>query len=314
MTTGDKRARGGTAGRLPNFLVIGAAKSGTSALWNFLRQHPEICMAVRKEPNFFSIDEIRHFRNGIGDVEYQVLDLAGYRALYGHARQESAIGEASNSTLYFPCAVDKVREHVPRARLIALLRQPADRAFSAYMHLRRDGREPIEDFRAALEAEDERIAAHWSFSWHYRNAGRYHRQLKPFYDAFGAERIRIFLYDDFRAHPRRVLREIFRFLGVDDLFEPTMKSGVNRSGIPRSPLLQSAMRRLFDRPNPVRFAARKLVREDTRLRFTQFVRTRNLVRREIPADVRRELTAFYRPGILVLQDLIARDLSAWLRE
>lgn len=220
---------------MPNFLLIGAAKSGSSALWNFLDQHPSICMAVRKEPNFFSAAEIRPYCQEIGDKEYQLPDLAGYQGLYRHAGDETARGEASNSTLYFPGAAEQVKRHVPQAKLIAMLRHPADRAFSAYMHLRRDLREPVEDFREALDLEQKRIAAHWSFMWHYRRVGCYHPQLRRFYERFDASKIRVYLYDEFQASLQDVLRDIFLFLNVDDQFQPTLKTGFNQSGLPRSP-------------------------------------------------------------------------------
>ena len=297
---------------LPNFLVIGAAKSGTTALWSFLKQHPAIYMAARKEPHFFSAEEFLPYCRGPGDYKHPSIDLESYRALYQGVRDETAIGEASNTTLYFPSAIEKIKLHVPQAKLIAMLRQPADRAFSAYMHLRRDGRETIEDFGEALELEEQRIASKWATLWHYKNVGCYYKQLKPFYDAFPRDQIRVYLYEDFSRKPLDVLQDMFGFLDVDPLFEPDIEARVNASGVPKYPRLNAAIGKLFDRSNPLRYVSRKLINEDTRLLFTRHMRSRNLVRQTVPPDIRQNLTESFRNEILSLQDLIEKDLSGWL--
>ena len=297
---------------LPNFLIIGAAKSGTSALWSFLKQHPAIYMAPRKEPHFFSAEEKQHCCEGPGDYQQETIDVKDYEALFEGARDETALGEASNSTLYFPVAIEKIKQHVPQAKLIAMLRQPADRAFSAYMHLRRDGRETVEDFAEALALEEKRMALKWSKMWYYRTAGLYYTQLKRFYDAFPHDQIRVYLYDDFAAKPLGVVQDIFRFLDVDPLFEPDLEIRANQSGVPKYPRLNAAIGKIFDRPNPLRYVSRKLIPEDRRRHFTLHMRSRNLVKQTIPPDVRRDLTDSLRDEILNLQDLIGRDLSNWL--
>lgn len=298
---------------LPNFLVIGGAKSGTTSLWNFLTQHPAIFMTTPKEPHFLCADEIRPYCQGPGDYKYGNIDLAEYQDLFKDACDETALGEASNSTLYFPGAIEQIKKHIPQAKLIAVLRQPADRAFSAYMHLRRDGRETVEEFAEALQLEDERIASNWSKIWHYRRAGFYYSQLQPFYETFPKDQLRVYLYDDFRNEPLGTVQDMYRFLGVDSAFKPDLTARANQSGVPKYGWLGAATRKLFERPNPLRSVARKLVKEETRARFTRAIRSRNQVRLTIPPDVRRDLTESFRDDILKLQDLIAKDLSSWLQ-
>lgn len=297
---------------LPNFLVIGGAKSGTTSLWNFLTQHPAIFMTTPKEPHFLCADEIRPYCQGPGDYKYGNMDLEDYENLFKEARDETALGEASNSTLYFPGAIEQIKRHVPGAKLIAVLRQPADRAFSAYMHLRRDGRETVEDFAEALRLEDERIASNWGKIWHYRRASSYYSQLKPFYEAFPPDQLQVYLYDDFRNEPLGTVQDMFRFLDVNPTFEPDLRARANQSGVPKYGWLSAATRKFFERPNPLRTVARKLVKEEARARFTHAVRSRNQVRPSIPLDVRRDLTEAFRGEILQLQDLIGKDLSDWL--
>ncbi len=298
---------------MPNFLILGAAKSGTTALWFSLRQHPDIFMGPRKEPNFFCGDEILTYCNGPGDFKYDVLSLEDYQALYAGATHEKARGEASNSNLYFSSSCARIRQYVPEAKLIALLRHPADRAFSAYMHLRRDGRETVEDFGEALALEAEREALYWARMWHLTKVGRYYEQLKPFFDTFDHAQIRVYLYDDFSADPLAVLQDIFRFLEVDPTFEPTIKTGINRTGVPKYPRVNALVGKVLDRPNPIRFVSRRLFPEVTRHRVSQYLRGRNLIRPRIPPDIRRHLTAEFEEEILHLQDLIGRDLSGWLK-
>ena len=298
---------------VPNFMIIGAAKSGTSALYRYARQHPEVYMSQVKETHFFSYKDAPPNTRGPGDtVNEAVTDMATYLTLFEDAGNAKAIGEASPTYLYSERAPGLIKEFIPEVKLIAILRQPADRAFSAFMHVTRDGREPVADFAEALQLEEERIAKNWGPIWHYRNVGYYSRQIERYYALFDREQIRVYLYDDFSVRPIDVLQDIFRFLDVEDAFVPDMRIKANVSGVQKSQSIYWLIERLFSRPNPIRAAARRLIGEETRWRFTSSVRNRNLVRQSIPLDIRRELTELYRDDILRLQDFLGRDLSAWL--
>lgn len=291
----------------PNFLIIGAAKSGTTALYQALRQHPQIFMSAVKEPHYFAFAGERMDYRGPGVTinETSVTDLREYERLFAGVTDETAAGEASALYLYVPQAVRRIYEYAPGMRLIAILRQPAERAFSAFMHLTRDAREPCGDFADALRAEPERIAQNWGFLWRYTDLGFYAQQLRRYYTAFPAGQIRVFLYDDFRRDALGTAREAFRFLGVDDGFAPDLSARPKMSGAPRSRWLHDFLRG----PHPLaRAVLPASVRERAKLRVTN----QNLARRELPAEMRRELTQVFRDDILQLQDLIGRDLSAWL--
>ncbi|HEX6473777.1 MAG TPA: sulfotransferase, partial [Candidatus Limnocylindria bacterium] len=133
-------------GRLPNFLVIGAAKSGTTALWSLLRQHPQVFMPALKEPHHFAFDADQpapQFRGPGANLHRDaVTGTDAYRALFADAGEALAVGEASATYLYVAASVERIRAAIPDARLVAILRQPADRAYSSYLHLKRQGREP----------------------------------------------------------------------------------------------------------------------------------------------------------------------------
>lgn len=299
---------------LPNFLIIGAAKSGTSSLYRYISQHPDIFMSPVKEPHFFGYEDAPPQAQGPDDfVNTAITNIDAYKELFAGVTAERAIGEASPTYLYLPRAQERIRVHVPGAKLIAILRHPADRAFSAYMHVMRDHRETAVDFREALSLEDERIAANWGPIWHYTAAGFYSQQLSRFYEHFDRDQIRVYLYDDFAENPVRLVQDIFDFLGVDSQFTPDMRYRVNVSGVQKSKSTEFLIDNLFSRPNPVRAAARRLLSEDVRWKFTTRVRNRNLVKQTIPPDVRVELTEKFRDDILNLQDLLHRDMSPWLQ-
>ena len=143
---------------LPNFLVIGAAKAGTNALFHYLRQHHQVYMSPWKEPKFFAFesrDELT-FRAANGREApvnaTVILDRQEYEQLFDGARGELALGEASPHYLYVEKAPARIKALVPEMKLIAVLRNPVDRAFSSYLHLVRDALEPL-DFGTALDAQ-----------------------------------------------------------------------------------------------------------------------------------------------------------------
>ncbi len=299
--------------QMPNFLIIGAAKSGTSALYRYLRQHPEIYMSPIKEPHFFGYEGTPPHAQGPGDfVNTAITEIETYSNLFNKVTTEKAVGEASPTYIHLPKAVDRIHYHIPDVKLIAILRQPADRAFSAYMHVVRDQRETAVDFAHALKLEKERISKGWGPIWHYTKIGYYYAYLKRYYEQFEADSIRVYLYDDFHTEPNKILKDIFGFLGVDKEFKPDMRYKANVSGVQKHKIFTFLINTFFNKPNLVRFVARHLFPEEMRWRFTTQVRNRNLKQQIIPPHLRRELTAMFYEDILQLQELIDRDLSHWL--
>lgn len=203
---------------LPNFIILGAAKAGTTALYHYLQQHPEIGMSRIKETNYLALkDDTLDFR-GPGDCDYirrfTITTEAGYHDQFAHCAGKKAVGEASPLYLYDPKVPGEIEALVPTAKLIAILRNPVDRAYSAFLHLIRDRRETTADFLEALQLEPSRIDDRWEHIWHYIAMGRYAEQLERYLARFPREQIRVILYDDFRADPASVLTDIIRFLEV----------------------------------------------------------------------------------------------------
>lgn len=294
---------------LPNFLIIGTAKSGTSSLYSYLKQHPQIFMSALKEPRFFGWRyEAQEFK-GPGDNQSPVVKtITEYERLFSGAEGKAAIGEASPSYLYNPLSAEEIRRTIPHAKLIAILRHPAERAYSHYLELIRDDRETVSSFERALASEKQRIDAGWHWAWHYTKMGLYYQQLKRYYDRFPREQIRVFLQEELDNEPQRVLQEIYRFLGVRSDVTADLSVRHNRSGIPRNRSLNELLE------------GRSLAKEGLKLIIPQRIRTQikerllgwNLQRPQLSSELHAKLTEFFRPELEALEQLIEVDLSAWL--
>ncbi|HEX8234860.1 MAG TPA: sulfotransferase [Abditibacteriaceae bacterium] len=239
---------------LPNFIILGAAKAGTTALYHYLNQHPQVFMSPLKETNFFALmGEPLNF-SGPGDNDFinrfSLTTLEQYQGQFVHSGDAIAVGEASPLYLYSPKAPPRIKQYVPDAKLIIMLRHPIERAYSAFLHLVRDGRETTTDFGEALQLEDERIAAGWEHIWHYKSMSLYYDQVKRYYDLFDRSQIRFYLYYDFRHETAQMLGDVFRFLGVDDTFAPDVSMRHNAtttmSSQQKPPLKPEVWTQLYD--------------------------------------------------------------------
>lgn len=305
---------------MPNFLVIGAAKSGTTALYKYLGQHPEIYMSPYKEPHFFAFEgESLDFR-GPRDramMRYMTVnDPDKYRALFNGATTEKAIGEASPMYLYLPGTAERIKRHIPDAKLIVVLRNPADRAYSNFLHMVRDDREQQAEFSDALDDEERRIAENWYASWHYKRMGFYYEQLKHYYEIFDRAQIKVYLHEDLNFDTVDTLQDVFRSLGVDDSFVPDVSVRYNESGAHKSESLKNIHIYLL-KPKLLKSAVKPLI--PLRLRRSVIssvvggIREKNLVKPSCSEETRKRLIEDYREDILRLEDLIGRDLSSWLK-
>lgn len=296
---------------MPNFVVIGAAKSGTTALHRYLKQHAEIFMSQQKELRFFPFeDQPPAFRgpHDMADMDSAIKKIEDYRACFAQGAQYPARGEASPLYMYYPRSAERIRHHIPDAKLIAILRHPADRAYSQFIMKQRDGREPL-CFSDALAAEEKRISDGWSHHWHYRQRGFYAAQLKPYFELFKREQLKIYLYEDYLADNVGFIQDIFRFLNVDDTFVPDMSVRHNVSKIPRSHALQV----FLTEPRLTKNLLKPLVPVRWSRRIGDHLRQRNLTKPPLSPKIRRQLIEIYREDITKLQDMLQRDLSHWLK-
>jgi Sulfotransferase family len=302
---------------MPNFLIIGAGKSGTPALVRYLEQHPEVYMSPKREPGFFAL-EGRELDSFAGPVDRErmrqrgvITDIEGYRALFAGVAGEQAVGEGSVIYLHAPEAAGRIRRRLPEVKLIAVLRNPVERAYASYLWKSWAGWERL-GFSDALAAEEQRTRDGWVPGWQYRQAGFYHAHLTRYYELFRPDQISVYLYEDLNDDPVATTQSVLRFLEVDDAFVP--KTSIN-PGDAASPAKSRALQTFTDKPNPLKSVIKPFLPGGLRQRLTANLRNRN--RADVPPmpeSIRAELTDAYREDLLKLQGLIGRDLSGWLSE
>lgn len=204
---------------LPDFLLLGAPKCGTSALHAALARHPGLFLSTPKEPKFFLTDGPPPTSGGgPGDVPTwgeHVWRRADYEALFDAAPPGTLRGESTTFYLYDRDAQRRIAKLVPDARLIAVLRDPVERAHSNWAHLRGAQLEPEADFLRALDTEQERVAGGWAHFWHYAALGRYGEQLDDLFGLVPREQVLLLRYRDLRERPGETVDAVCRFLGVE---------------------------------------------------------------------------------------------------
>jgi hypothetical protein len=268
----------------PNFLVIGAMRSGTSSLAYSLRSHLQVFMAPSKELHFFT----DRFDEGLDWYRYQ------FRGSDGCA----AVGEATPTYMYDPTAVQRMAALLPDARLIAVLRNPVDRAYSHYWHQVEKGRETM-PFADAVAAEPARLAGRSGIdrrAFAYLDKGRYLEQLERVGNFYARDRIHVLLFEDLRDRPAETFAGVCEFLGIDPEATPAPLTKVVNPHI----RVRSEWVRRVTRPLPERL--------------------RNLVGRvnapptdypTMDPELRAELSRGFERGNDALATWLGRDLSAW---
>jgi len=289
---------------LPNFLVIGAAKAGTTSLHWYLAEHPEVFMTPVKDPSFFAYGVDERGRLLWGDPQrhvFPIRSLSEYEGLFGDTRNARAVGEASTMYLECPQAAGRIQTLLPTVRILCSLRHPVDRAYSDYlMHLRRRGLrfDPARELTATAEwAQPE---SRWM------QIGMYYQQLKRYYEAFPRDRIQVVLFEDLRQNPREFVTQVYRFLEVDPSFYPDFETPHAPGGIPVSSTLEALFLR-GARSSVKTWVPKRAVNWLRRLR----ARTMRQAPR-MPGRLRRELTERLRDDITATSELIGRSLQHWL--
>jgi hypothetical protein len=217
-TPGSAQALRG--GRLPDFLLMGAPKAGTTALHAALAQHPELFLSGVKEPKYYLCgDSPPPAYRGPGDAHSNrewIWQRQRYLDLFAEAGDDQLAGESTPFYLYHRDARRRIAGDLPRARLVAVLRDPVDRAYSNWMHLWADGLEPCADVVEACNLEARRVDEGWAPFWHYRGLGMYGRQLADLFEHFPAEQVLVLRYRSLGDDPRTALNRVCRFLGVSE--------------------------------------------------------------------------------------------------
>lgn len=289
---------------LPNFIVIGAAKAGTTAFYWYFAEHPAVYMSPVKETNFFAygVDSAGRLVYGDPDVHhFPVTSLSAYEALFAAAGTAAAIGEVSPIYLECPEAAGRIRALLPAAKLVCCLRDPVDRAYSDYlMYLRNRGRrlDPARDLMPG--------AAWLQPDSHWMRIGFYHQQLARYYDAFPRDQIHVLLFDDLKRNLSGAVQDLYRFVGVAPDFTPDFDTPHNVGGMPASVLLE----RILTKSAIKSVVAPWMPKGATN--WLRQLRTRTMRKPPaLSAELRRQAARHFHEDLTSTSALIGRSLDHW---
>jgi Sulfotransferase family len=299
---------------LPDFFVAGAPKAGTTALHAALARHPQLFLSPVKEPKFFLTDGPPPSQGGPGDVRTyreHVWRRTDYEALFGAAPAGAVRGESTPFYLYRHDAQRRIRDLVPDARLIVVLRDPIERAHSNWTHLWSAGLDPIGDFVLACDAEDRRIEAGWADFWHYLQLGLYGRQLEHLYSVFPREQVLVFRYRTMIVDPVGLLDSVCAFLGV----RPGLLADVPRENVTAHPPLTArhkSMARVLRAGSAVATALPWHLGSAITDQLERRLQTGAQARLPLTWEQRSALIPRFEADIRLLESLTGEDFSDWL--
>lgn len=300
-------------GRLPSFLVIGAQKAGSTAIYHYLAQHPEVFMSPVKEALFFGDEGLKYTRS--------VRDLENYKSLFKDVSTELVWGEATPTYLWDPTAAEQIRHLIPNAQLIVILRDPVERAYSEYMFLYEQSRFsatksqvilPLRDYGELLRhankpilrptaTEDDPIRIRASF---------YASDLRRYIELFGNNQISIHLYDHLKSDPVTTMQSIFKFLGVSTEFVPDVSRKHNITQVPKNMWLDS----ILLKSSGIKEFFKHLIPSSFRRSLSKSIYQANMqLYPPLRPEDRAVLIEVFRQDILETQALTGCDLSAWLK-
>lgn len=296
---------------LPDFLVVGAARAGTTSLHYYLRQHPGIFLPSQKEPSFFCFaDKKIDYKNG--RFVFAVTDFIRYKKLYKNADSDLVKGDISTPYLYLHDEtirnIKKYHPHPDALKIVIVLRNPVERAYSQYLWKVRDGRED-RSFEEALKAEKARMAQNYSFDYFYAHRGLYFSQVEDYIKHFKS--VKIIFFDSFRNEFEVTMKNLCEFLGVDKDFEFTKRDKINSSSIPRF----ASLGRMMTVESKVKFKILSVLSDGMRMSIKESFNKFNSTCKTpepIGESTVKWLNDFYREDIQKLQSLINSNLSHWI--
>jgi len=243
-----------TKKQLPNFFVVGVVKGGTTSLYHYLSQHPDVFLPPIKETNHFAaadisekdflkgyardvnIDLDKYIKSGMKETIHiaHVNEDHHYESLFSKVKNERAIGEISNSYMICPSSAKAIHDFNPQARILVILRNPIRRAWSQFLMNLREAKSDADNFIQELEDDHIQIPKGWGVNHQYLELGKYSEQLKRYFDLFGKDRVMPILFEDYKEDPEEILASICRFLEIDDTFKFDFSEKSNASALPRN--------------------------------------------------------------------------------
>jgi len=294
----------------PGFIVAGSAKCGTTSIFHYASQHPDICLP-RKE-SFYFMSGV-HATANKADPLYRkrvVSSLEEYQSIFSACEAEKVTGEIATGYLYYhQQVIPGIKHLLGDPKIIIILRNPIERAWSGYLHLLKT-RVTSETFATLWHEEEAHKHDHYDFMWYLIDLGLYYRQVKAYLDNFSD--VKILLFDDLKHDADSFMKEIFEFVGVDSTFAPDTSISHNVSGVP-SDRLHSKFLYQKRVKGVLRRFAKSIFSEHSFRKIRIFLRDSSLKERpEMSRDLYHELLSVYRDDIQLLQELVNRDLTHWL--
>jgi hypothetical protein len=296
--------------RLPNFIIAGVPKAGTTSLFYYLRQHPDVFLPVRKELHYFSYEYLEKNSNGPGDkviLSSLCKTRKEYESHYKGVRDERMIGEVSPSYVYYSDVSERILAELGRIKIVIILRNPIQKAYSQYMHVVRDNLETLALYDA-LMAEGERMRSGWSDIWLYAESSLYVRRVKKYISVFDARNVRIVIFDDLVETPQEVTRDLYEFLGVDPNFPCRTERIYNRTGVPKS----RSIANFLARPNSMKDMLKKILPERLRIPMRLCLLSLNTGKKpQMDTISLRYLVEYFWDDVAELEKLLGRKLG-WM--
>ncbi|HKZ29722.1 MAG TPA: sulfotransferase domain-containing protein [Acidimicrobiia bacterium] len=280
---------------LPNFMLIGAGKAGSTSLWHYVVQHPDVFPPKQKEPSYFWTD--KHSRPGKAET------LEAYQSLFEGSESYKAVGDASPTYLVDENAPHEIRKMIPDVKLIAILRDPCARAFSEFMMHRMRQDEPERRFLDAVAADPSRPIDH---RLNYIETGLYHKHLSRYLSVFPAGQLKVVLNDDLKGEPKEVMKDVFEFLGLDADVAIDTDVEFNVSGVPKI----KALHWLLTKNHSIKRGLLPLLPKGL-IKSLRRAKNANLERQFMTPQERAALLPSFEADILELEKLLGRDLSHW---
>ncbi|MDY2586482.1 sulfotransferase [Winogradskyella aquimaris] len=293
---------------LPNFLIVGTAKAATTTIHEYLKQHPKVFMTEWKEPCFFVFKDQQNlnFKSTKRIVKF-ITRLEDYKEIFENGKSKEIRGESSTPYLYFyDRTIENIRNTIPNhkdTKILIVLRNPVDRAYSQYMMKIRDLEEKL-TFNEALDAEEDRMQNNFHFDFFYKDRGLYSNQVKAYLEEFN--NVKVILYEDFKSDTNKILGDIVDFLNLEKFnFQPINR--LNASGKPKNKIIS----RILIGDNFIKRSLKPFLTKRLRNNLLNQIQKKNLKQTKIDNYSKAKLQEFFKSDVKKLETLIDRDLKEW---
>jgi len=286
---------------LPNFIIVGAPKAGTTALYHYLSEHPQVFMSTPKEVNFFSREAIE--KQGLYYSDFKTKNLDSYEQLFFEGVDKKAVGEGSVSYLFYPDVPQKIKDVIPEVKIIMILRNPLERGYSHYLMDYRLGLVDLSYDEIVYKAVNhEKLNLYYQ---QYVELGLYYEQVKRYISLFEKKQVRVYLQEDLRNNSEYVIHDLYDYLDIDKSFTPNTDQEHNSFSMPKNSFIQKLYGTGIIRTTLSRFFPIKL----KMILLNGFFELKK--KPSLSKKTEEYLLKVYQPDIKNLERLIEKDLSHW---